>query len=136
MTPFEQQRADWREIRAIGESLALAAFDHGDRLTADQRQALTHWSRFGSDGYPIVRCGRKWLVEHRAATRLPLYPTKAAAVRAWEILIATWIRLSGLEARDRALAAISASARVGRCELCGEPAGDGGALCPACAASR
>lgn len=101
---MNQPSDEWRAITATGDALAEAAYDRGDRLTDDQRAALTHNSRWGSDGYPVVRLGPKWTIDHRCASQAPLYRTKRDAVRAWETLIAMWIRLAGLEARDRALA--------------------------------
>jgi hypothetical protein len=182
---MNQPSNDHREITATGDALAGAAYDRGDRLTADERAALTHHSRWGSDGYPIVKLGPKWTIDHRCAPKAPLYRTKRDAIRAWEILIAKWIRLAGLEAYDQALAELPNTAAeratlayqlpdwqivhiyadtargahtitfqlaggaivlatrhraadrdvpepARACEYCGEPAGEGGALCPAC----
>jgi hypothetical protein len=100
---FEQRQAQAHEQQAIGDALAHTAYERGDRLTADEQQALRHTSMWGSDGYPIRKLGRKWTIEHVAARTAGLYATKRDAVNAWEILIAKWIRLAGLEARAQAL---------------------------------
>lgn len=99
---FDIMHARAEQQTVIGDALAIVAYERGDRLTADERQALTHWSRWGSDGYPVRRLGRKWTVDHVAAKGAGLYATKRDAVNAWEILIAKWIRPSGLEAQARA----------------------------------
>lgn len=96
---FEQLQADAREVTKIGDALALTANERGDRLTDDERGALTHWSMFGSDGYPVFRCGRKWTITHPTFKGGGLYNTKREAVRGWEILIAKWIRMTALERR-------------------------------------
>lgn len=75
-------------------ALADASYERGGRLTDDERDALRRWSLWRRDSYPIRRVGRKWTLDHRAAAGAGLYRTKRDAVRAWEILIAEWIRLS------------------------------------------
>lgn len=92
------------QIRETGHALAESSFERGDRLTADERFALLHNSRFGSDSYPIVKRGRKWAQDHPAIAKPPLYRTKREATDAWEILIEKWVRMSGLEAQELALA--------------------------------
>lgn len=94
---------NYDEITETGEALAHAAFERGDRLTEYELRALGQWSMFGSDGYPIRKLGRHWSIDHPAAAGTSLYNTKRDATRAWEILIAKWIRLKGLEAQARAM---------------------------------
>jgi hypothetical protein len=54
-------------------------------LTPAEEQELTHWSRFGSDGYPVhkLQRSRGWTLPH-----FPLvFKTKRAAVAQWEAYI-------------------------------------------------
>jgi hypothetical protein len=95
---FEQQQARHVEQRAIGDALAFSAFERGETLTDAERQTLTHWMRWGSAGYPVRKLGRGWIIDHPSAKSSGIYKTKGAAVDAWEILIAKFIRLKGLEA--------------------------------------
>lgn len=92
------------EITKTGDALAEEAYANGARLTDDERMVLTRNSRFGSASYPVRRLGRGWTVDNPLLKGSPIYPTKFAAIRAWEIIIAKLIRMSGLEARDRVLA--------------------------------
>ena len=65
-------------------------------LTDREQQDLTHWSRWGSDGYPVAYIAEAWTV-----TRLPLpmtFPTRKAAVAAWENHIDTLIEKKGARA--------------------------------------
>lgn len=49
-------------------------------LIGNEEEWLTHYARFGSDGYPVTKMGREWW--------LPNFPgpfkTKRAAVEQWE----------------------------------------------------
>jgi hypothetical protein len=31
-------------------------------MTQDQNNAINHWSRFGEDGFPVVKRGRQWWI--------------------------------------------------------------------------
>ena len=97
-----------REVRETGAALADEAFKNGHRLTEDEQAVLTHWTRFGSDGYPVSKLGAKWRLDSPLTSGVPLFKTKYAAVRAWEIIIAKLIRLKGLEAYERATKAAHA----------------------------
>ena len=79
-----------------GKLLAQPAFERGERVTTDQRQAMTHWSMFGSVGYPLCKRGRKWTVDH-CATSAPLFATKRAAADFWDCQISKWNTLDMLE---------------------------------------
>ena len=52
---------------------------HAD-LSETEAAELTHWARFGSDGYPVTRVGRCWHLPHFPV----VYKTKRAAVEQWE----------------------------------------------------
>jgi len=93
----------FEQIDEVGNSCADARWDRGQRLTEDERRALTHDSRWGSDGNPIIKLGRKWAYEWGGRTS-PLYTTKREAVEAWEIQLAIYRRLAGLAAQERAIA--------------------------------
>lgn len=63
-----------------------ARFEHlGDRrLSADERDLMTHVTMFGSAGYPIAKLGRKWWWKYRDLQAAILYPTKTKAVESFE----------------------------------------------------
>lgn len=60
-------------------------------ITIEEQARLTHWTLWGSDGYPVCQLGRGWTVE--------LYPvvfkTKREAVAAWEAHIDLLIAKKG-----------------------------------------
>lgn len=101
---FDAQREESERQMATGRALAESAYERGQRLTVEERQALTHNSRWGSTGYPVVKLSRKWTVDHPAASCFGVFATKREAVSAWETMICKWIALSGMEAQARALA--------------------------------
>lgn len=49
-------------------------------VTDNEQQELNHWMRWGSDGYPVSKLGRKWSIPHFPV----LYDTKREAVAQWE----------------------------------------------------
>ncbi len=55
-------------------------------VTADERDLLTHVSRWGSDGYPVKRVGsRHWSWSYRDSINTPaVYKTKREAVASFE----------------------------------------------------
>jgi hypothetical protein len=55
-------------------------------LTEDERFVLTHWSMWGSTGYPVVKRGRKWWVDGiRGCGRCPAaFKTREDAWAQWE----------------------------------------------------
>jgi hypothetical protein len=55
-------------------------------LTEDERGLLTHISRWGSDGYPIHRLGRKWAWGPFRSVQGPptVFKTKREAVASFE----------------------------------------------------
>ena len=54
-------------------------------LSDDERSLLMHISRWGSDGYPVRRVGRKWAWDYREIKGPPvLFPTKREAVASFE----------------------------------------------------
>ena len=60
-----------------------------EQLTQQEQQVLTHWSMFGSDGYPIRKSGRQWWVDgmyQSGSCPIP-FGTKRAAVAQWEAFI-------------------------------------------------
>lgn len=93
----EAGRQEAAEILATGKALGEASFEAGYRLSEDDRRVLTHWSRFGSDGYPVRKLRSSWTIESDPR----LFPTKRAAVKAWEIKVQMLITVSGLEAQAK-----------------------------------
>lgn len=85
------------QINATATALATVRFERGGRVTADEEQALAHWSMFGSTGYPVRKVGRKWTIDARIMAGAPLYATKRDAEAAWETRIMTIVRLKGLQ---------------------------------------
>lgn len=72
-------------------------------LSDAERALLTHVSRWGSDGYPVVRLGRKWAID-TPATRIPTcFKTKREAVAAFERYLDVLIAARGVEAHRSAL---------------------------------
>ncbi len=55
-------------------------------LTEDELGLITHVSRWGSDGYPIQKQGRKWTWGAWRSVKGPpvLYATKREAIAAFE----------------------------------------------------
>ncbi len=86
------------EIKATGDALGQAAFEQGARITDEDRFTLNHYSRWGSDGYPIVKRGRGWVVDHALLSGAGMFRTKRAASTAWEIIIAKLVRMKIIEA--------------------------------------
>ena len=99
---FENMRTRSAKQNEIGEALAQARWERGQHLTESERTALTHWSMWGSDGYPVRKLGRGWTIDSTLAP-FPIMRTKAEAVGRWETLIACLISLSGLEAQERSI---------------------------------
>lgn len=59
-------------------------------LNDNERQFLTHWSRFGSDGYPVRKvAGNRWLWDEQFGIKgAPIvYRTKRECVAAIEAYI-------------------------------------------------
>lgn len=101
---YEDFRARYARQDETGKALAEARADRGAWLTEDEKMALVHNSRWGSDSYPVVKLGHKWNLAHPLAKSDPLYKTKREAVAAWEIKLAMWRALSGIEAYNRTMA--------------------------------
>lgn len=57
-----------------------------ETLTVDQDWILTHWTMYGSDGYPVQKLGSGWQVlGQRGYGAIPtVFKTKRDAVAAWE----------------------------------------------------
>lgn len=62
-------------------------------LTEDEAFVMTHWSMWGSTGYPVVKRGRSWWVDGiRGLGKTPVaYKTRKAAWAQWEAYIDTLI---------------------------------------------
>ena len=102
---FDEARERHERQEATGRACAAARFARGERLTDDERSALEASSRWGSDSYPVRKLGRGWTFR-RGTVRAPtIYPTKAAAVAAYETLLAIYRGVLALEAHARAVAA-------------------------------
>ena len=58
-------------------------------LTTDESFVLDHWSRWGSDGYPIVKRGRKWFIDGMCGLgKFPIaFKTKRESAEYWERFI-------------------------------------------------
>jgi len=71
------------------------ATDHA-ALSTGENDILRHWSRWGSDGYPIRKMGRHWhWVESFGVKGAPVvYKTKRQAVAAFERYVAILIERS------------------------------------------
>jgi hypothetical protein len=54
-------------------------------LTRDERDLLNHVMMWGSDGYPVNRCGRGWSWSYRTIAGPPVvFKTKHAAIASFE----------------------------------------------------
>lgn len=77
------------------------------RLTEDERALLTHWSRWGSDGYPVNRFTRSrgWTWGPFLSVKGPptVFKTKREAVASFEAFIGILIEAAGEEAYERAM---------------------------------
>ncbi len=76
-------------------------------LSDDERALLNHWSRFGSDGYPIRKLGnsgRCWVWGPWRSVKGPptTFKTKREAVASFEAFIDVLIEAKGEEAHERA----------------------------------
>jgi hypothetical protein len=94
---FDAFRARQRKQEETGAALALARAERDAWLTADEVAAIAHNVRWGSDSYPVAKLGKKWQLSHPAAKGTPLYKRKLDAWAAWEVLLASWRHLQGLQ---------------------------------------
>jgi hypothetical protein len=69
-------------------------------ITEEEEKTLTHWSRWGSDGYPVNKVGRGWHVDHFPT----VFKTKKAAVAQWETYIDMLIERKGIDAYNNEMA--------------------------------
>ncbi len=68
-------------------------------LTETETAELTHWSRFGSDGYPIRKLSSgNWILPHFPV----VYKTKREAAAQWERYIDALIERHGLAVKAEA----------------------------------
>jgi len=69
-----------------------------ERVTEVENDILGHWSRWGSDGYPITKRKGKWFVDGmfngRGASPIA-YKTKRDAYAQWEAFISSLIDRKG-----------------------------------------
>ena len=64
-------------------------------MTHEQRIALSHWSMWGSDGFPVIKMGRKWWINvDETSLWRPIggsvptpFKTKTAAIEFWNRLV-------------------------------------------------
>lgn len=94
---FDAFRARQNKQEETGVALALARAEREAWLTADEVAALNHDVRWGSESYPVAKLGAKWQLNHPAAKGTPLYKRKQDAWAAWEVLLASWRHLQGLQ---------------------------------------
>jgi hypothetical protein len=73
-------------------------------MTEIESGILGHWSRWGSDGYPIEKRHGKWFVDGmfngRGASPIA-YKTKREATTQWEAFIDSLISQKGKESQAR-----------------------------------
>ncbi len=70
-------------------------------LTNDERDLMTHISRFGSSGYPLVKMGKSWSWNYRdSISSAEKFPTKKAAVSSFEAYHQSLIDQYALESID------------------------------------
>ena len=93
---WEQAHERWAAQDQTARAIAETRAERGDWLTEAERATLAHITRWGSDGYPIVRSGRQWSYDWPSA---PLYRTRREAVCAFSILYGSWSHLASLERR-------------------------------------
>lgn len=82
-------------------------------LSEGERKLMRHVTMWGSDGYPIVKLGRRWTWDaagHGACGGPPgpTFSTKRAAVASFEAYYASLVERSGEEAFERAFAEYAA----------------------------
>jgi len=93
---------DYEGAERTGRALADAAWQRGELMTDDDRAALQHEARWGSDGWPIVKYGRRWAVVSHLTKDAGLFDRKHDAEQAWLIQLAKLRELYALEAQERA----------------------------------
>lgn len=77
----------------------------GRKLNEDERGLLTHLSRWGVDGYPVRKLGKRWTWDFRSLKSPTLYRTQREAIEAFERFHDVLIEASGEEAYARAVSA-------------------------------
>lgn len=92
------------------------------KLSDDERDLLTHVSRWGSTGYPVTKLGKKWFWQYRSLEAPKVYRTKREAVGNFEAFhtwlidlhaFASWRRACGKEVALR----LAANAAIVQDEL-------------------
>jgi hypothetical protein len=78
---------------------------HAGPLTRDERDLLTHISRFGSDGYPVGKVGSMWRWSYRDTHSERAYTSKKQATQNFEQYLETLRRRDGEAAYTAAIAA-------------------------------
>ena len=75
-------------------------------ITDGERQLMTHVSMWGSDGYPIRKVQRKWIVDTMFGVNGPptVYKTKREAAAAFERFLDVLREALGAEAQARTAA--------------------------------
>ena len=69
-------------------------------MTEKERGSLPHWSRWGSDGYPVTKVRSRWSVDGGGISKR--FKTKREAYARWEAYIDTLIARAGVDAHLRA----------------------------------
>lgn len=95
-------------------------------LSRDERELLAHITMFGSDGYPVAKLGRRWIVADAFGVKGPptVFRTKREAVASFE----AWYAL----ARERMAAERQREAEACTCNLVARGP-EAVNPCPACA---
>lgn len=97
-----QNRRTASELEAIGRVLADGAWERGERLTEEGRNALRHEARWGSDGWPIRKLGRAgWVIESPLTAGSGIYRRRFEAEEAWAVMMSKQRGLVWLEELER-----------------------------------
>ena len=79
----------------------MSTIEQPKYLTADERDLMTHISRFGSSGYPLVKLGKSWSWNYRdSISSAEKFPTRKAAIASFEAYHSTLIDQYALESID------------------------------------
>jgi hypothetical protein len=94
---------------------AVPMFPFDRELVEDEQSLVTHISRWGSDGYPIKKAGRRhWTWSYRSLEAPVLYPTKTKATAAFEAYLDVLYSCLGAAAYRRAVADLRDAAEAMR----------------------
>lgn len=108
---FEETRLHSEHLEIRGIACADARWERGQRtLTEDETAASNHACRYGSDGWPVRKVGRGWTWDRGTLSAPCLYRTRREAEDSWQVHLAIFRRIGGLQAQQRAIAEHAARA--------------------------